>query len=305
MSLRLAAIVSALLGCQSPPPAAEVDGQAALGYAKTQVDFGPRIPGTESHRKAGEWLAEQLRLRADTVIVQAWRHRNAAGDTVSLWNFLGRFNPGAPRRILLLAHWDTKPIADYDTGSRAKLPVPGANDGASGVAVLLAIGDALKKKAPAIGIDILFVDGEDYGTFTPEVDVLLGSRYYAANQPSGPKPEYAVLLDIVGGKKAQFRKEGHSLTAAPGVVELVWGTAQRIGQGSLFINEAGGPITDDHVPLQQAGIRAIDIIGDFGHSSSYPWWHTTEDTLDKLSPEVMAGVGNVLMAVIREAKTVN
>jgi hypothetical protein len=305
MSLRLTLLVSALVGCQTPPPAPEIDGQAALGYATTQVEFGPRIPGTEPHRKTGEWIHAQLSERADTVMVQAWRHRNAQGDTVPLWNFIGRFNPAATRRVLFFAHWDTKPTADYDTGARAKLPVPGANDGGSGVAVLLAMADALKKKAPTIGVDLLFVDGEDYGTFNPEVDVLLGSKYYAANPAPGPKPEYAILLDIVGGKNAQFRKEGHSLTAAPGVVDLVWSTAERVGHGNLFLNESGGAITDDHVPLQQAGIRAIDVIGDFGPSSAYPWWHTVDDTPDKLSAEVLAAVGNVMMAVIREAKAAN
>lgn len=301
MPLRLFLLVSALVGCQSPPPAREVDGQAALGYAKAQVDFGPRVPGTPAHRQAGDWIEQQLRSKADSVIVQAWDHKAASGTTLPLRNFIGRFNVGAARRLLFLAHWDSKPLADYDTGAKAKLPVPGANDGASGVAVLLAMADALKKLPPKIGIDLLIVDGEDYGTFTPETDVLLGSRYFATNLPI-PKPEFAVLLDMVGGKNSKFRKEGYSLTGAPSVVELVWNTAARIGLGNVFLDESGGSSTDDHVPLQQAGIRAIDIIPEYGPSSSYPWWHTTEDTIDKLSAETLRDVGNVMMAVIREAK---
>jgi Zn-dependent M28 family amino/carboxypeptidase len=235
-------------------------------------------------------------------VVQAWKHRNAKGDTVELRNFIGRFNPAAARRLLFYAHWDTKPTADYDSGAKAKLPVPGANDGASGVAVLLAMADALKKRAPTIGVDLLMVDGEDYGTFTPEVDVLLGAKYYAANQVAGPKPEYAVLLDMVGGKASQFRKEGYSLTAAPAVVELVWGTAGRLGLGNIFLNESGGSSTDDHIPLQQVGIRAVDVIAEYGPSSSYPSWHTTEDTVDKLSAETLKAVGDVMVALVREAK---
>ncbi|MBM4188360.1 MAG: M28 family peptidase [Gemmatimonadetes bacterium] len=302
MRARLSILALAVAGCQTPPPAPEVDGSAILEYVEKQVAFGPRVPGTEAHRLTYQWLAEELGRRADTVVVQGWRHRTAAGDSIPLWNVIGRFQPGAQRRLLLLAHWDSRPVADYDTGSRAKQPVPGANDGGSGVAVLLAVADALKARAPGVGVDVLFVDGEDYGTFTPETDVLLGSRYYAANQLPGPRPEYAILLDIVGGRNAQFRKEGHSLTAAPAVVELVWNLALRMGYGNLFLNEAGGTITDDHVPLQAAGIRAINIIGDFGPSSTYPWWHTTEDTPDKLSPEVLAAVGNVVVGVVREAK---
>jgi hypothetical protein len=304
MSLRLALLSWALISCQSPPPVKETDGRAALGYVKAQLDIGPRIPGTATHRAAGDWIERELRARADSVIVQAWPHRTASGDTVQLRNFIGRFNPAASRRLLFLAHWDTKPLADYDTGARAKEPVPGANDGASGVAVLLAMADALKKKPPAIGVDLLFVDAEDFGTFTPEVDVLLGSKYYAANQPAGGPPEYAVLLDLVGGARAQFRREGNSVIGAPAVVDLVWETAARMGYGNLFLAESGGSTTDDHIPLQQAGIRAIDVIGEYGPGSSYPWWHTTEDTIDKLSPEVLKGVGDVMIGLIREAKQV-
>lgn len=304
MLARFAMLSSLLVGCQSPPPAKETDGQAALTYAKAQVDFGPRIPGTPPHRSTGDWIEKELRLRADSVIVQAWSHKNAKGDTVVLRNFIGRFNPTATRRLLFLAHLDTKPTADYDTGSRATLPVPGANDGASGVAVLLAMADALKKRPPSIGVDLLFVDAEDYGTFNPEVDVLLGSKHYAANLPAGGNPEYAVLLDLVGGQRAQFRREGNSVIGAPSVVDHVWDTASRMGYGNLFLAESGGSSTDDHIPLQQVGIRAIDVIGEYGPGTSYPWWHTTEDTVDKLSADILKGVGDVMIGLIREAKRI-
>jgi len=305
MILRLVFLASVLAGCQSPPPARETDGKAALGYARAQVDFGPRIPGTEGHEKAATWLEAALRTRADSVVVQRWTHVSKKGDSLSLRNFVGRFNLKAPRRLLFVTHWDTRPIADADSGERAKRPVPGANDGASGVGVLLAMADALKKQAPAaIGVDLLFVDGEDYGIFSEDADVLLGSRYYAKNPVSGPTPDYAVLLDMVGGKGAQFRKEGNSLTAAPEVVELVWKTAIRMGYGSVFLNETGGTITDDHVPLQQAGLRAIDVIPDFGPGTNYPYWHTVDDTIDKLSADALEAVGDVMIGLVREAKKV-
>ena len=304
MSARLAFLSSLLISCQSPPPVKETDGRAALSYAKTQVDFGPRIPGTDSHRATGDWLEKELRVRADSVVVQTWPHRNAKGDTVVLRNFIGRFNVAATRRILFFAHWDSKPTADYDSGARAKLPVPGANDGASGVAVLLAMADALKKQPPTIGVDLLMVDGEDYGTFTPDVDVLLGSKHYAANPLPGGPPEYAILLDIVGGQRAQFRREGNSLIGAPGVVDHVWDVAARMGYGNLFLPESGGTTTDDHIPLQQAGIRAIDVIGDYGPGTSFPWWHTADDTVDKLSPDILKGVADVMVGVVRAAKRI-
>lgn len=305
MLLRLACLVL-LLGCQSapPPPAREIDGVAALAYARTQVAFGPRIPGTDGHRRMAAWLDSLLRTRADSVTVQAWIHVSKTGDSLPVRNFIAHFNPKAPRRQLYLAHWDSRPIADADSGARARQPVPGANDGASGVAVLLAMADALKKQPPTIGVDLLFVDGEDYGIFSEDVDVLIGSRHFAKSVTAEARPEFAVLLDMVGGKGSVFRKEGYSVTAAPGVVDLVWGTAARMGYAAVFPDEPGGSVTDDHIPLQQAGIRAIDVIPEFGTPTGYMAWHTVGDTIDKLSADVLKAVGDVMMGVVREAKKV-
>jgi Zn-dependent M28 family amino/carboxypeptidase len=297
---RLVALTFLTVACQKAPPAKEVDGQLALTYAKTQVDFGPRIPGTEGHRRTAAWLDSLLRTKADTLVVQSWTHVSKRGDSVELKNFIGRFRPAASRRLLFLAHWDTRPEADADTGARAQQPVPGANDGASGVAVLLAMADVLHQAPPNVGVDLLLVDAEDYGVFSEEVDVLLGSKYYAAHQLPGPKPEFAVLLDMVGGTGARFQKEGNSVTGAPDVVDLVWDMAARLGYASHFLNETGGSITDDHTPLQQAGIRAIDIIPQI--SAAYPPWHTIDDTIDKLSPETLKAVGDVMVALVRSRK---
>ncbi len=306
MTIRLSLFLLSLVGgCQTPPPPPkEIDGQAALAYVKTQVGFGPRIPGTDGHRRTSAWLDSLLRIRADSVVVQSWTHRTRLGDTLPMKNLIARFNPAATRRFLFLAHWDTRPVADQDTGARAKQPIPGANDGGSGVAVLLSMADALKKAPPTIGVDLLFVDGEDFGVFSEEVDVLIGSKHYAANPVAGPVPEYAVLLDMVGGKGAVFRKEGYSVTAAPSVVDQVWSTASRLGLSNYFLNETGGSITDDHIPLQQAGIKAIDVIAEFGSGTTFPYWHTTGDTPDKLSAETLAAVGDVMITLIREAKVV-
>jgi hypothetical protein len=168
---------------KSSSPGTPFDGEAARGYVKAQLDFGARVPGTEAARKTGDWIVAQMRQRADTVIEQKWNHVTAKGDTLPLRNIFARFRPQATTRILYVTHWDSRPVSDQ-AGDPAKrsLPVPGANDGASGVGLFIALGDVLKKTPPTVGVDLLFVDGEDYGTFgPPDVDVLLGSTYFAAN----------------------------------------------------------------------------------------------------------------------------
>ncbi len=163
------------------------DGEVARGYVKTQLDFGARVPGTEAARKAGDWIVAQMRERADTVIEQKWNHVTAKGDTLPLRNIFARFRPQATTRILYVTHWDSRPVSDQaEDPAKRSLPVPGANDGASGVALFIALGDVLKKTPPTVGVDLLFVDGEDYGTFgPPDVDVLIGSTYFAAQSARG------------------------------------------------------------------------------------------------------------------------
>jgi hypothetical protein len=296
-SIALLALVACGSGQVRPEP---FDGQAALEYARRQVEFGPRIPGSEGHRRAGEWLEGLLRERADTLIVQAWEHTTATGAVLPLRNFVARFNPRAERRLLFLAHWDTRPVADAPGSRDPRAPVPGANDGASGVAVLLVVAEELRRRPPppTVGVDLLLVDGEDYGTF-PDTDVLLGSTYYARNPPPGPRPAYAVLLDMVGAANARFYQEGYSLTAAPEIVADIWSVAQALGHGDLFIARPGGYVTDDHVPLQEVGIKAVNIIDDIGR---YTPWHTPDDTLDKLSARTLEAVGQVVMALIRRER---
>jgi len=296
MLARLALLATLTAGCQSPPPPKEFDGAAALEYARQQLAFGPRVPGTEAHRAMGAWLDSLARAKSDSVVIQDFSHQTRSGETIALRNVMARFNPGAAERLLFLAHWDTRPVADADTGANQFRPVPGANDGASGVGVLLAMADALRASPPTVGVDLLFVDGEDYGDFGEDVDVLIGSRHYARNQ-IGPRPAFAVLLDMVGARNAQFRKEGNSVIAAPAVVDLVWDTAERLGHGAVFLPEAGGTVTDDHVPLQKAGIKAIDVIPEI--PDDYRPWHTLDDTIDRLGVETLTAVGDVMMAVIR------
>ena len=299
LALCVSALCVAFLACQDEPPLPpkEFDGQVALGYLRTQVEFGPRVPGTEGHRRQAEWLEQTLRERADTLIVQAWSHVTGTGDTLPMRNFVARFQPGAAERILYLAHWDTRPVSDGPNSTNPKAPVPGANDGASGTAVLVAVADALKKTPPGLGVDLLFVDGEDYGDFSKQPnDVLIGARWYTKHQPPGATPRFAVLYDLVADANLQLYQEGNSLTGAPDVVQKVWDVAGRLGYTDYFRPDSAGrhTLTDDHVELQRAGIRAIDVV-DF----DYPAWHTPDDDLSKVSAASLQVVGDVAMAVIR------
>jgi len=277
----------------------EFDGARALTYAERQVAFGPRVPNTPAHRAMGDWLAAELAARADTVIVQSWRHTTGKGRTLELRNFFARFRPDLADRVLYVAHWDTRPVADKDPNlGRQRLPIDGANDGASGVALLLGVADALKARAPALGVDLLFVDGEDYGDFSDSTESLLGAAYFAAHKPAGYQPLFALVFDMVGDKDLQIYYEGNSQSFAPEVVQRVWQTAERMGYGSTFIRGVRHTLIDDHVPLQRVGIHAIDLIDyDYGPNNAY--WHTGEDTIDKISGASLAIVGNVAIALVR------
>ncbi|PYO88320.1 MAG: hypothetical protein DMD66_07950 [Gemmatimonadetes bacterium] len=295
-------VVFVALGCQaragdggSKSPV-EFNGRTALTYVQRQMSFGPRIPNKPGHQQEADWLLAELRARADTVIVQEINHRLRNGEVLHLRNFFARFRPQATERVLFLAHWDTRPMADKSANlAQQRMPVPGADDGASGVAVLLGVADALKARPPASGVDLLFVDGEDYGDFADTSDVLIGSRWFAAHQPPGYQPLFAVLFDMVGDKDLQIYQEGQSLAFAPEVVQRVWRVAAERGHDRQFIPSVRHTLTDDHVSLQKAGIHAIDVV-DF----DYPYWHTTEDTIDKVSAESLQIVGDVAVALIRQ-----
>jgi peptidase M28-like protein len=298
-AVRAVMVVAAVLACEAKArdgAAKEFNGETAFGYVEQQMGFGPRVPNTPGHERTGDWLEAQLRRRADTVIVQAFTQRTSRGATLRLRNFFARFRPQATERVLFLAHWDTRPKADKSPNlGQQQLPVPGANDGASGVAILLGVADALKARAPEIGVDLLFVDGEDWGDFNDSTETLLGSRYFAAHLPPGYTTLFAVVFDMVGDKDLQILQEGYSVSRAPEVVQRVWDTAEQVGYGRVFVPRVGEALTDDHVPLQQAGIRAIDVI-DF----TFPYHHTTEDTIDKVSAASLQIVGDVAVALVRQ-----
>jgi len=264
----------------------------AFAYLRQQVEFGPRVPGTPGHAQQIEWMTRFLRERADTVIIQPFTHTHTkSGKTLEMTNVFARFNPEAGTRVLLLAHFDTRPSADNDTEGVADQSIPGANDGASGVAVLLELANLLRREPAPIGVDLLFVDGEDYGP--TGADMYLGAKYFAANKPAGYRPLYGILLDMIADKSPRYLVEGFSEQYAPEVVERVWRLAENLGYGNYFVRTSQGGISDDHVPLNQAGIRTIDII-DF----DFPEWHTLDDDLDAVAPTGLGVVGTVLVNLI-------
>jgi glutaminyl-peptide cyclotransferase len=295
-TLALLAVVSLAAGCRGDRARTSFDGTTALAYAKTQLDFGTRIPNSVGAQRTGDWIVAQMKSRADTVIEQKFDHVTVNGDTLHLRNILARIHPAAAQRVLYLTHWDTRPISDLASDpARRNLPMPGANDGASGVALFLGIGDALKKAPSTVGVDLLFVDGEDYGDFGTMKDVLLGSTYFASHLPSPDyKPLYAVLWDMIGDKDLDIYQEPYSLARAPEVVSLVWNEAQSLGYSRYFINSPSNQgVTDDHIPLLDAGIHTIDVI-DF----DYPAHHTPEDTFDKISGRSLQIVGDVATGLL-------
>ena len=275
-------------------PKTAFSGDSALAYVRAQMAFGNRIPGTDAHRRTADWIVEQMRQRADTVIVQSWTHTTVDGKALPLRNVFARFRPDAAERVLYLAHWDTRPISENAGPADRDKPVPGANDGASGVAILLGVADVLKKTPPAYGVDLLFVDGEDYGDFTRGKDVFMGSRYFAEHLPSADyRPLFGVVWDMVGDADLQIYHEGNSVQFAPEVVARVWQQAEDLGYSRYFVQQARHTIDDDHLPLQRKGLRVIDVI-DF----DFPDHHRPTDTLDKVSARSLQIVGDVAVKLV-------
>ena len=272
-------------------------GAAAYNYAAAQVAFGPRVPNTPAAARAGDWIIAQMKKRADQVVVQAFDYRTADGKILHLRNILARFRPDLGERILYVTHWDSRPISESAaTPEERKMPVPGANDGASGVGMFVALGDYLKLHRPNVGVDLLFTDGEYYGTFGPpaEIDVLIGAKYFAAHPPSPDyHPLFGVLWDMIGDKDLRIPQEAYSLQQAPEVVQRVWDVAAELGYSDVFVSENQGAVTDDHVPLLNAGFRVIDVI-----DLTYPPHHTPYDTMDKISAKSLGIVGDVAAALI-------
>lgn len=265
--------------------------QPSRAYAdlQKQVAFGPRVPNTPGHIACRDWIESELKKTCTNVRLQPLTHTWSRDHSErKMWNIIGEQNwKDAKIRVALYAHWDTRPIADQeDDPTRASKPIPGANDGASGVAVLLELARVLKETHPEVGIEYVFTDGEDLGPGLDEM--FLGARVFA-NAKQDPKPDYGILLDMIGDKDLTVPMEPNSLHYAGNLLFDLYNHASSIGLGSTFPKVEGPEIEDDHMPLNEAGLKTIDLI-DF----TYPSWHTLNDTPDKCSAESLGKVGKLL-----------
>lgn len=266
------------------------DQAKAWNAFNKQLEFGVRVPGTSGHLKCRDWLLEQVKENCENARLQPFSHAWSVNrQKVSMWNVIGEQNwSKAKVRVLLLAHWDTRPYADqeYDE-TKASKPIAGANDGASGVAVLLELMRVMKDRLPEdVGVMYLFTDGEDLG---PQLDeMFIGAKAFAREMPK-PKPTYGILLDMIGDKNLEVPMEPNSYAYAPGLMKALYAHAASVGLGKTFPMKRGPYIEDDHIPLNQAGLPVIDLI-DF----DYPSWHTLEDTADKCSADSLGKVGKLL-----------
>ena len=288
-------LTAIMFGCGQNVP--QFDAQKSFSYLEQQVQFGPRNPGSIGHIQCRDWLVSELKEYAGSVQTQDFEHFDSRLDTtIQMSNIVASFNLKAGKRIMLCAHWDTRPRADRDVDSLQNVPILGANDGASGVAVLLEIARQFKMQLPEIGVDIVLFDGEDYGPEGKLDEYFLGSAYFV-KKIGGYKPRYAILLDMVGDAQLSLPIEYHSGRYAPELTEKVWSAAEELGY-SEFQRKTGTAVNDDHIKLIEAGIKAIDII-DFQYpDASHRYWHTTKDTPDKCSPQSLKVVGQTVLQVI-------
>lgn len=282
----------------------EFNADSAFAFVEAQLAFGPRNPNSDGHKNAAAWLESTLRKYSDNaVFVQRFTH-DGYGETLELKNIITAFNPQAGDRILLCAHWDTRPRAERDPDpAKRELPIMGADDGASGVAVLLEIARVMSQKMPTVGVDIILFDGEDYGHESDLDNYFLGARYWSANPPvPGYRPRFGVLVDMVGGQDAFFPREGYSQRYARTVLDAVWNIAKEKGF-ERFSDTVGMAVADDHLILnEQYGLPTINIIhqrpGPGGGWNFAPWWHTHEDDIGIIDKQVMQEVGEVLLELI-------
>jgi Peptidase family M28 len=295
IALPLPLLLATAAGC-SPPPR-EFDESAAWRHLETQVAFGPRIPGSQGHANTLAYLREHLEACADAVSIDTFDGVCALDSTaMTLHNVVAVFRPDAPRRLLFGAHWDTRPFADQDPDeSRRRDPVPGANDGASGVAILLEVASALKTSPPGVGVDLVFFDGEDCGTEADADSWALGSQRFVAANPRY-RPAYAVVVDMVGRKGMVLPKEGNSVAVSGPLTHAIWREAARLGEPA-FVDSVARPVWDDHIAFLKAGIPAVDLI-DFDD----PHWHTTSDLPEHCAPASLGQVGRLLLALVRKAE---
>ncbi len=289
--------------------APEFNDDSAYYFVEKQVLFGPRVPGTKAHAECATWFVDKLENYSDTVIVQSFKARTYDGVTRNGKNIIASFNPKNRNRILLMSHWDSRPFADHCTDeSKHSIAIDGANDGASGVGVLMEMARLFSLKKPDIGIDIVLFDLEDWGPPT-QLELYdseawgLGAQYWSNNPHIYDyTARYGILLDMVGVKNPIFPREYFSQQYASFAMDLVWNYAHDLGYDDYFVNRQGGATTDDHYFVNTiAKIPSIDIIHldrETTNGSFFEHWHTTNDNLENIDKTTLKMVGHVLMTVV-------
>ena len=290
------------------------NADSAYDYVKAQVDFGPRVCNSAAHEKCADFLVKKLKQFCPDVIVQKGQVKAFNGTTLNFKNLVASYNPGTNNRIFLCSHWDSRPFADHDPDvKKHTTPIDGANDGASGVGILLEIARQLSISKPAIGVDIIFLDAEYYG---PPDDQKrnedttdwwgLGSQFWAKTpHKANYFAKYGILLDMVGAPNATFLQEEFSMKYGPAIVRNVWNIAGKLGYSDYFLYENGGAINDDHLYINMIlNIPTIDLIHLDRNSKTgfYRTWHTTGDNLNSIDKTTLDVVGKTLMAVIASEK---
>lgn len=281
--------------------APEFNADSCYSFLKKQVDFGPRTPNSKAHDACADYLVSTLKSYQLEVITQTGQQLAHDKSTLNFTNIFASYRPSKEPRILLTAHWDTRPWADHDTDpSYHKKPIDGANDGASGVAVLLEIARILSVEQVDLGIDILFFDVEDYGISSVPNSFCYGSQYWALNPTYENKlPGFSINLDMVGDKNATFYYEGYSNQYARHILDKVWASAHALGHEKMFLREVSYPITDDHLYVNKVGIPCIDIIHRDQNTGGFPSsWHTHEDQLKNIHRPTLKAVGETLLHLI-------
>lgn len=289
----------------------DFNSDSAYAFTGAQVAFGPRVPNTDAHKKCGEYLTSRLKTYTKDVIVQKGTARAFDGTTLEIKNIIASFNPETNNRIFICSHWDSRPFADNDPDEKNhKKAIPGANDGASGVGVIIEIARILSQNPAPVGIDLILFDAEDYGQ--PEKSDYkrmddswcLGSQYWSKNPHKKDYfARYGILLDMVGAENATFTMEGTSMKYAPDVMKKVWNTAVSAGYSDYFLFTRTQELTDDHMYINKiANIPAIDIIHqDSGTPTGfYKYWHTLKDDMDGINKNTLKAVGQTLLTVIYE-----
>ncbi len=280
------------------------EADSAFAYVKKQVDFGPRVPGSVAHKACKEWYIQLLKSYGFSVQIQEFKETSYEGKSLVGYNIIAQYQPEKQKRILLAAHWDSRPKADKDS-VRTNEPIDAASDGASGAAVMLEVARAISQAQtkPNVGLDLIFFDLEDLGS-TDDVtgnSWALGSQYWSKNiLPAGYRAYYGILLDMVGAKGATFPQEGSSMQYAQGIVQNVWNIAGELGYSNYFIAEPGAGITDDHTAVNEiAKIQMIDIVDLKNGNDVFPaYHHTHKDNLDIIDKNTLKAVGQTLLQVL-------